>query len=203
VEQLQPDQLTDRALVDRVLKGDQRAFGIIVQNTERLVVQILARMVPDAELQKDIAQDVYLKAYQSLSGFRHGAKLSTWIARIAFNSCVDELRKRKWLSPWPDEQENGDGHQQGAFHGHQGMTSNFAADEPLLSREKSAMLRTHLDALPPLYRTLITLYHQEELSYEEITVVTGLPLGTVKNYLFRARKTLKTSIMNIHKTEDL
>jgi RNA polymerase sigma-70 factor (ECF subfamily) len=203
VEHLQPDQLTDRALVDRILKGDQRAFGIIVHRTERLVVQIVARMVSDVELRKDLAQDVYMKAYQRLSGFRHDAKLSTWIARIAFNCCVDELRKRKLFISWPAVHVGNDDLAGTAGWEPADMSIGAEADHAILSRQRSDVLRRHLEELSPIYRTLVILYHQEELSYDEIVLVTGLPMGTVKNYLFRARKALRESIVKSYKTAEI
>lgn len=86
---------TDRHLVDRVLNGETNAFGIIIRNTEKLVAKIIFEMIVNDNDKKDIAQDVYLKAYQKLSGFKFQSKLSTWIGQICYNTCIDHLRKRK------------------------------------------------------------------------------------------------------------
>src|SRR5690348_15612938 len=86
----------DKLLVHRTLGGDARAFGIIVKNTEKLVAQIVYKMIPVEEDRKDLAQDIYLKAYKRLNTFKFQAKLSTWIAQIAYNTCYDWLEKKKY-----------------------------------------------------------------------------------------------------------
>ncbi len=92
------NDLTDQQLVNIVLSGDTNAFGTIIKKTERLVAQIVFKMINNPEERKDIAQDIYLKAFKNLSGFKFEAKLSTWIARIAYNSCLNYLEKRKLSS---------------------------------------------------------------------------------------------------------
>ena len=89
------DTLTDKELVEKVLSGDTNAFAAIIKNTEVLVAQIVFKMVENKEDRKDLAQDIYLKAYKNLPGFRFGSKLSTWIAQIAYNTCLDHVRKKK------------------------------------------------------------------------------------------------------------
>ena len=85
----------DKHLVDRVLRGDTRAFGIIIKNTENLVAQIVFKLIPVVEDRKDLAQDIYLKAFHNLAGFKFQSKLSTWIAQIAYNSCLSWIEKKK------------------------------------------------------------------------------------------------------------
>ena len=89
----------DQVLVKKVLSGDAKAFSLIIKNTEGLVAQIVYKMISNREDRKDIAQDVYLKAYQNLPGFRYQAKISTWIAQIAYNSCLNYLEKKKLVFP--------------------------------------------------------------------------------------------------------
>jgi len=193
----------DRYLVDRILSGDTNAFGLIIKNTEKLAKQIVFKMIDNAEERKDMAQEIYLKAYRGLPSFQYQSKLSTWIAQISYNTCFDYLRKKKLVLSGDIYEENGD--------------SEYFMDElnPLQSihqndtivrinrKELSMILGSELEKLPPLYKTLITLYHQEELSYEELGQITGLPDGTVKSYLFRARKMLKSNLLLNYKKEDL
>lgn len=196
---------TDKHLVERVLSGDRAAFGVIIKNTEGLVAQIVFRMVGNAEDRKDVAQDVYVKVYQGLARFRFNAKLSTWIGQIAYNTCLSYLEKKKLVLPGDgherDEPDEGSMVFSGRFfsEGGPGNVTERSIDQ----KELSAILRTALQELSPIYRTLITLYHHEELSYEEIRQITGLPEGTVKNYLFRARKALKDHLMHTYKKEGL
>lgn len=97
MDRKEPHQPTDRTLVERVLSGNTRAFGIIIKNTEGLVAQIVFRMISDRQERADIAQDIYLKVFQKLDSFRFQSKLSTWIARIAYNTCINQLKKTKPL----------------------------------------------------------------------------------------------------------
>ena len=89
------NSLADQLLVKKVLAGDTNAFKIIIEKTEGLVTQIIFKMIPASEDRKDIAQDVYLKAFQKLVTFRFQSKLSTWIGQITYNTCVNHLQKKK------------------------------------------------------------------------------------------------------------
>jgi RNA polymerase sigma-70 factor (ECF subfamily) len=186
VDPISFELLPDKSLVDLVLRGDQRAFAVILRRTERLVVQIVHRMIADPHLRKDILQEVYMKAWQHLPGFRQEAKLSTWIARIAYHACVDEIRRSQGAQAWTVLPE---------------AVSPDEADAPFLAREMTIALQEGIDHLPPIYKTLVVLYHQEEQRYEDIVRITGLPLGTVKNYLFRARKRLAEAVRHHYKME--
>jgi RNA polymerase sigma factor (sigma-70 family) len=184
--------LSDKHLVDKVLSGDTPAFGLIVKNTENLVAQIVFKMISHPDDRKDIAQDIYLKAFRNLPGFKFQSKLSTWIAQISYNTCLDHLRKKKLSFPGSIDEEN-----------ERNDPSNDDTTILIRQRELSEILKGGIEGLPPVYKTLITLYHNEELSYEEIVQITGLPEGTVKSYLFRARKALKNSLLLSYKKEDI
>jgi len=196
--------LTDSQLVERVLSGDTNAFGSIIKNTERMVAQIVFKMIPNPEDRKDMAQDIYLKAFKKLGSFKFESKLSTWIAQVGYNTCLDYLRKKKIILTGHvyEEKETG--------YGVPDMISNkfFGAPEMetdnfMLQKNLSVILKTEIEKLSPVYKMMITLYHNEELSYDEIGQITGMPSGTVKSYLFRARKTLKDSLLLNYKKEDL
>lgn len=197
------NNLTDKHLIDKVLHGDARAFGLIVKNTEGLVAQIVCKMAGNAEDRKDLAQDIYLKAYANLGQFRYQSKLSTWIARIAYNTCLSFLEKRQLILPgdlsYPAESGNDPG-----CPANGPATPRQHEAEALLSRkELSGILQSEIEGLSPVYRTLITLYHHEDLSYDEISQITALPMGTIKSYLFRARKRLKDTLLTKFKKEEL
>ncbi len=194
------NDLTDQQLVNIVLSGDTNAFGAIIKKTERLVTQIVFKMINNYEDRKDIAQDIYLKAFKNLSSFKFQAKLSTWIAKIAYNSCLNYLEKRK-LSSLPANFETDEDLEPSANKGI-GWPDN-EIDILIFQQELSNILKGEIESLPPLYKTLITLYHNEELSYTEIIEITGLPEGTLKNYLSRARKTLRVNLLHKYKREAL
>ena len=197
-------KLTDRHLVERVLSGDTNAFGIIIKNTEKLVAQIVFKMISNAEDRKDVAQDIYLKVYTKLSAFKYQSKLSTWIAQIGYNTCLDHLRKKKLLLPQnifenEKEETNDILDMMNASRGNFGES----ADVVVTGKNIGEIVKKKIEKLPAIYKTLISLYHNEELSYEEIGTITGLPAGTVKSYLFRARRELKNDLLLHYKKEDL
>jgi RNA polymerase sigma-70 factor (ECF subfamily) len=195
---------TDKELVARTLSGDSKAFAIIIKNTEALVAQIVFKMVDQAEDRKDIAQDIYLKAYKKIGSFRFESKLSTWIARIAYHTCINHLERKKPLlfsgsmvssEIDPDEPAT-----------YQGFTAQDYGNDTLAvvsKKELQSILWAEIGKLDPHQKTLITLFHQEELSYEEISEITEMPIGTVKNYLFRARRALRDILLQKFKKEDL
>ncbi|MBS1664534.1 MAG: sigma-70 family RNA polymerase sigma factor [Bacteroidetes bacterium] len=197
------NRLLTKVLIEKILGGDTRAFGSIVRETEKLVRQIVFKMVDNAEDRRDLVQDVYFKVFQNLSGFKFQSKLPTWVGRIAYNTCVNHLSKKKLtlfsdLSD-PDGEEDVHPGLQQTLDGRSPNKEEQALDE----KERLAILQAEIGRLSPLHRTLIFLYHQDEMSYQEIGQITGLPDGTVKSYLFRARKALREAISKKYDKEEL
>jgi len=182
----------DKILIDRVLRGDAGAFEEIIRSTEGLVAQIVFKMVKNIEDRRDVAQDIYVRVYRGLPGFRYQSKLSTWIARISYTTCLNYLEKKRLVlsDTFPEDP---------------GMDRE-AGQEPetlIFKKQLSGILQAEMDKLPPVYRTVLVLFHQEGLHYEEIVQITGLPEGTLKSYLFRARKALKEKLLLNYKKEEL
>ncbi|HEY3388299.1 MAG TPA: sigma-70 family RNA polymerase sigma factor [Prolixibacteraceae bacterium] len=196
--------MDDKELVNRVLRGETQIFAIIIKNTEGLVAQIVFKLLSNPEDRKDIAQDIYLKAYKNLPGFKFQSKLSTWIGQIAFNTCFNFLEKKKLilLDNNTPESENSNSKLELAANKLINIFSN-ETENKLFRTELAGIVHSASELLTPLHKTLITLYHYEELSYEEIAEITALPIGTVKNYLFRARRALKDNILLHYKLEEL
>lgn len=197
------NNVADQPLVDKVLAGDTNAFKFIMKNTEGLVAQIIFKMIPNSEDRKDIAQDIYLKTFQNLRGFKFQSKLSTWIGKIAYNTCVNYLEKKKLvlLDNTNDDNETGD--EALEILNNKIDPFNNETEKFIFKKELSEILTIEIDKLSPVYKTLITLYHNEELNYSEIAEITELPVGTVKNYLLRARKTLRDNLLLTYKKEAL
>jgi RNA polymerase sigma factor (sigma-70 family) len=192
--------LSDKSLVDKALRGETGAFAMIIHNTEALTSQIVFKMISNADDRKDIAQDIYLKTFHKLASFRFESKLSTWIAQIAYNTCLSHLEKKKLIFPANLHDSEDDALE--SIAGKTNATSNET--EIMVSKKQlSFILRSEIENLPAIYKTLISLYHNEELSYQEIAQIVGLPVGTVKNYLFRARKKLKENLLTKYKREEL
>jgi RNA polymerase sigma-70 factor, ECF subfamily len=182
----------DRALVSRVLQGDMQAFRLLIKQHEKLVAHMIGRLVKHDGEREEICQDVFLRVYDKLKDFSFQSRLSTWIATIAYRLAINHLRKKKlYFSDIPEDE---------AF------TKNFIEeDNPetiVADQDMNTFVLQLMDNLPVQYKTVLTLYHVESMNYREIGEVTNMPEGTVKNYLFRARKLLKDKIMlNLGKEE--
>lgn len=179
------NHLPDKVIVSNILNGNIQDFALVVKNTEKLVTQIVRKMLANEDDQKDLVQDIYLKAYQNLASFQFKSKLSTWIANIAYNAAVNHLEKKRIPIIEIETKIS---------------TKLIVTDNPeieTIKTEAVEILTAEISKLPPLYKTLITLYHLDELPNKEIAEITNLPEGTIKSYLFRARKMLKDN-MNYH-----
>lgn len=192
----------DQLLVEKVQRGDTGSFAVIIKKTERLVAQIIFKMISLPEDRKDLAQEVYLKVYKNLSGFQFQSRLTTWIAQITYNACINHLRKKKLVlvddGKTMESENEGIEMLQNKLHAGRNDSEAF-----LFNKELAQILQAEIEKLPPLYGTLITLFHNEELSYIEIGEITGLSEGTLKSYLFRARKKLRENILLQYKKEAL
>jgi len=173
----------ERQVVSRILQGDIRAFELLVKQYERLVFYVINRLVNDTEDKEDICQEVFIKIHKSLPRFEFQSKLSTWIARIAYLTAINHLKKYKnnKQNQSPDNIEN--------FH--------FTSDDPetlLTKKEITVYMDKLIKQMPDSYKTVLTLYHLNEFTCPEIEEITGMPEGTVKSHLFRARRLLKEKL---------
>jgi RNA polymerase sigma-70 factor (ECF subfamily) len=171
--------ISDDALIAQTLAGRGDAFGTLVARYERAVYHLAYRTLRDTEEAKDATQEAWIKAYRALASFRPGAKFSTWIFTICYRLCCDRLAKRKRFTgaEIPDVADTAPG-----------PAASYEA------AEDAARLRRAIDALPEKYRAVITLFHLPGTPYEDIATVLGLPLGTVKTHLFRAKDLLRTAL---------
>lgn len=192
--------LSDEEMVKKTMEGDRHAAALLISGTEKLVAHIVFKMINSQSDRKDLMQDIYLKTFRYLPKFRFQCKLSTWVAEISYTTCFDYLKKyRPELVDIPADDDI-------SCEDIPGQTISkhtLDASQQLSVKERSEILEKLSFSLPPVYRTLITLFHKEEFSIEEIMKVTGLPAGTVKSYLFRARKMLKERLLDHYSKEDL
>jgi RNA polymerase sigma factor (sigma-70 family) len=187
--------INSKRLIDEIVAGNIQAFQIIIEQYERLVSHIVFRMVTNQEDREDICQEVFLKVYRHLGSFRAQSKLSTWIAKIAYNSCINYLEKKK--IPLIDD----------IFPERESIKS-FSEDTTLpdvLAEQGDIHDRLHheIENLSVVFRTILTLYHLDEMKYSEIGEIMDMPENTVKSYLFRARKHLKDKLMTKYQKEEL
>jgi len=188
--------MTDsKLIVKKILAGNKKVFETLVRQNQRLVSHVVFRMVDNRADREDICQDVFLKVYQNLGGFQFESKLSTWIAKIAYNTCLNYLEKKRVLLY---DDISGEEHSLETVPG-----TADGPDQLAEGKEISDLLRSEIDKMPVHYRTILTLYHLDQMSYQEIGDSMDLPEGTVKSYLFRGRKLLKERLMAKYQPEDL
>ena len=168
--------IDDHTLVAQTLAGRPDAFGTLVERYDRAVYHLAYRTLRDQEEARDAAQEAFFKAYRSLRTFKPAAKFSTWLFAITYHACCDRLSRRKRYSneELPERADTAAG-----------------PESEAIANDEAKRLRTAIASLPEKYRTVITLYHLQGRQYEEIAQVLGVPMGTVKTHLFRAKEQLR------------
>ncbi|MFP4228280.1 MAG: RNA polymerase sigma factor [Salinivenus sp.] len=194
---------TERELVEQVLDGDRAAFLAFIERYERLVKHVVFRMVDDERDREELCQDVFVRAYRYLDGFRFESKLSTWLARIARNTCLNHLEKKE-MPLYADHAPAPDGEAPDARAALNRVEDpNADTEQPTEDREQRDVVRRGLAALPEHYRTALTLYHLEGMSVSQISDIMDNPEGTVKSHLYRGRKKLKDWLTEHYGQEEL
>ena len=180
-------QLDDEQIVHRILTGEKELFSNLLLKFQKGVFSFIFRMVGHYELATDLTQETFMKAYLSLDKYNNRYKFSTWIFSVASNLTIDYLRKRRVPTCSYDKKSDASKH---------GLIERLKSDshtpsEELENRELKIKIQESIEMLPPEYREIIILRHMNGFPYEDIASITGLPLGTVKNRIFRARQILK------------
>lgn len=176
-----PENITDEELARLVQGNNQEAFGVLMKRYQDKLLRYGRRFLANDDSITDVVQDVFIKAYENIQSFDATRTFSPWIYRIAHNSFVNELRRKKrdpLLSLDLD-----------AILAHPSYEFDPAADEE--RAQTQALIEKGLDALSPAYREVIILFYVEELGYQEISDVLQVPIGTVGVRLRRARQALK------------
>ena len=191
--------LNERNLIRRAKQGDMLAFEELILKHEKIVYNVALRMMNHSEDARDISQEVFLKAYRSLSNFDERSAFSTWLYRITHNTCIDEMRKRKGKQTYSleEELESEDGSMQ-----RQIADEGDTPEESLLREEKKGEILKALDTLSEEHKAAIILRDVKGLSYEEIAEILELSLGTVKSRISRARNQLKNEILKIREQNE-
>jgi RNA polymerase sigma-70 factor (ECF subfamily) len=180
----------DSALARRAAAGDEASFEELVNKYSRRILDYCRRLVGDATVAEDLAQETFVKFYLGLSGFDPSKPVSPYLYRIAHNHCLDWLRKKRVPTVplvWEDE-------------GGRGLREADAPDRTLAPDELVERLEVHqavdeaLASLPPTYRGALIMRHREGMSYEEIAEALQMPLGTVKARIHRGRDKLQQKL---------
>jgi len=189
------DASEEKILIEKIIAGETDTFRSFVDEYKNLVMHIVFRMVGSKNVGEDLCQDVFLKVYDKLNNFRFQSKVSTWVAKIAYNRCINYLEKKH--VPLFDD-----------FVADDASIEDFGShisspDDTAESKDLQQRVREEIQKLPVKFKTILTLYHLDELNYAEIGEVMQLPEGTVKSHLFRARKHLKEQLIKKYQKEEL
>ena len=177
----------DQALVERAQRGDQQAFGMLVEKYQRKLGRLLSRMVRDQAEVEDVVQESFIKAYRALPNFRGDSAFYTWLYRIGINTAKNYLvsmgrRPQVSRDIEIEDAEN--------FEDGEDLRTLETPESELMTKEIAKTVNDTMMALPDDLRTAITLRELEGLSYEEIATLMNCPIGTVRSRIFRARETI-------------
>ncbi len=196
----------EKELVESVIKGETGDIRRFIETYQALIAHIVFKLVSNPADREDCCQEIMIKAIHNLPDFRFESKLSTWIAKIAYHRSLNYLQKKK-LSLYEDRNNQNDDEGGAGESFKENISESLWNCEPepdeILNRKNvMEIIYRKIDELSPLYRTILTLYHMDEMSYQEIGQITKLPEGTVKSYLFRARKQLRKKLLSITHQEE-
>ncbi|QLK87098.1 RNA polymerase sigma factor RpoE [Arsenophonus endosymbiont of Aphis craccivora] len=183
------EQLTDQVLVERVQKGDKKAFNLLVIRYQNKVVSLVSRYVPQGDV-PDVAQEAFIKAYRAISSFRGESAFYTWIYRISVNTAKNYLISQGRRPPSNDldvvNAEN--------FEASNALKEISNPENLMLSEELRKVVFRTIESLPEDLRLAITLRELDGLSYEEIALIMDCPVGTVRSRIFRAREAIDNKV---------
>lgn len=177
--------IADCDLVTRAIAGREDGFEELVRRYQRPIAAYVYRMVGDYDAALDLTQEVFIKVYSSLVRYRPEFKFSTWIYKIAHNASIDHMRRNSTREQALTSEVDGEEREMPV------MSRKLSPEQESEKEERRAEIERVVRQLPATYRELIILRHQHDLSYDEIAEVMSVPLGTVKNRLFRAREMMR------------
>lgn len=172
--------------VNAAINGDHDAFAWIMKKYKGPLQNLIFKMVNDKNEVEDLIQEVFIKVFNSLRNYSQEYAFSTWIYRIAINNTIDYLRKKK-LETFSINSDTEDDDDRPKF---EIPDTSYSADASIILEQRQQIINDAINSLPDKYKKVIELRHKEELSYEEISEILNLPIGTVKAHLFRARELL-------------
>ena len=181
----------DQLLVERVQRGDKRAFELLVSKYQRKINRLVSRLVRDAAEVEDVTQEAFIKAYRALAQFRGESAFYTWLYRIAINTAKNYLASQRRRAPTTTEN---DAEEAETFEHADQLRDINSPESLLMSKQVGQAVSKAVDALPEELRTAIQLREIEGMSYEEIADFMNCPIGTVRSRIFRAREAIATEL---------
>jgi RNA polymerase sigma-70 factor (ECF subfamily) len=188
---------TDQEVVLIAKKGDESAYRELVRRYERPVFSLVYRMVRNRELAEDLSQETFIKVLNALESYRPEFKFSSWVFKIANNAAIDHLRRRELDTLSLEGSPHAETPQMVEATALQIGERGETALEAVANKELGGEIEQAIARLRPEYRTCILLRHVEGRAYEEISEILGLPLGTVKTYIHRARNELRIALAHL------
>lgn len=183
------DHSAELALVERCRRNDAEAFGKIVDAYQNRLFGFVRRMVKDPEEASDIAQETFVRAFQGIHRFDGRSSIRTWLFRIAYNLCIDRARKHHRA---PNETSL-----ESAFEDEERIDvpdSRWDPENVILGDELRGILEKSIASMSDKLRSVLLLHDQQDMAYEDIAKVLGVPIGTVKSRLFLARAHLQNAV---------
>lgn len=178
--------IQDATYVRQALGGDESAYQKLMEKYERPLFFFVQKMIKNRDIIPDLLQEIFMKAFNNLSTYNTNYAFSTWLYRIATNHSIDYLRKKKLQTFSIDQPvSTKDGEMQIEL-----PDNSFEADQAVIQKQRKKIVENAIESLPEKYRAVIQMRHMEEKSYQEISEILDLPLGTVKAHIFRARELL-------------
>jgi RNA polymerase sigma-70 factor (ECF subfamily) len=190
-------QATDHDLIALARTGSERAYRELLDRYQRPVFSLVYRMVRDRELAEDLAQETFVKVFTHLESFNPKYKLSSWIFKIASNLAIDSLRRKELETVSLDGSRHAETADEVEATRITVESRDESPEEFLEAKELGAEIEQAIAQLRPEYRTAILLRHVEGRPYEEISDIMGIPLGTVKTYIHRARSELRETLAHL------
>jgi RNA polymerase sigma-70 factor (ECF subfamily) len=175
---------TDEELIARIVRGESRVYGVIVDRHKDRAMTLAVRLLRNREEAEEALQDAFVRAFRAIETFDGRSRFATWLYRIVYNTCLTRLNRLQAAGRIFAEAD-----------GEIEISSYETPDVALLRTEQYQQVNGAIAALPEHFATVLTLFYVQEMSYDEIVEITGMPLGTVKTHLFRARTALKKSLL--------
>jgi len=194
---------SEKEIIADIRAGNIDRFTDIIEKYQQLVARMVSQILKSPTDIEEVCQETFIKVYRKLDSFKGNAKFSTWIAKIAYNTSINFVKKKKLplyreliKKESPREDTNLSDFEERL------LSDLQSPEESLIQKDVENITKTAIEKLPLRYRLILILYHQDGFTYEEIASVTGMPEGTVKNYLFRARKQLKNFLIENYRREE-
>ena len=191
------NKLTDQEIVVLARQGREAAYRELIGRYQRPVFSLIYRLVRDREKSEDLAQDTFIKVLNALDRYDPTYKFSSWIFKIAHNTSLDHLRKKEPQTLSLEGSPHAETSSEQEASVIQALSTEETPEDYAASRELGATLEVAIGKLRPEYRTAIIMCHVEGRPYEEIAETMGVPLGTVKTYIHRARNELKKELEHL------